>query len=163
MGYTTAFEGSLTITPELTPEDWAYYYVHYRGRTKGREYPLTPDSYCDWVVPHEARDTFRWDGSEKFYNWGDWIRYLIAEFFAPRGYALNGEMKWRGKDALDVGRITVKNNHLDLKTGHVPDSTPLTTEEIEKLLKAVRLAEDEQSGYEGIPEKLTALLPAQAD
>ena len=108
MGYTTSFEGTLLITPALSPEDWAVYRVNYQ-RSCGSG---APDSYCQWEVPGDATDTLRWDGGEKFYLWDEWLTHLVERFFGPRGYVLNGVISWNGEDELDMGRIIAKNNTL---------------------------------------------------
>lgn len=70
-----------------------------------------PSLWCQWV-PTEDGWYLEWDGSEKFYNYIDWLEYLITKIFTPRGYILNGEIEWRGEDHGDNGTIRVTNNFL---------------------------------------------------
>ncbi len=39
-----------------------------------------------------------WNGAEKFYNYVEWLQYLIDKILAPRGYTLNGECQWFGEN-----------------------------------------------------------------
>jgi hypothetical protein len=72
-----------------------------------------PGLWCDWEV--NAKDnTLEWNGSEKFYNYVEWLEYLIANFITPWGYILNGQIKWEGEDRDDTGTIIVKNNVVEV-------------------------------------------------
>lgn len=35
-----------------------------------------------------------WDGGEKFYDYVTWIEYIIKNFLKPKGYILNGSVRW---------------------------------------------------------------------
>lgn len=74
------------------------------------EPPITqPGLWCQWK-PTEDGDGIEWDGGEKFYNYTEWLIYLIHKVLAPNGYVLNGTVKWQGEDVGDVGKIIVENN-----------------------------------------------------
>lgn len=68
-----------------------------------------PGLWCQWIV---IGDTVQWDGGEKFYNYTEWLQYLIDNFFKPWGYTLNGQVDWRGEDWSDTGTIQVINNKI---------------------------------------------------
>jgi hypothetical protein len=68
-----------------------------------------PGLWCQWVVS-EDRKHLQWDGGEKFYNYIEWLEYLIEHFFEPWGYKLQGIVKWRGEDFDDYGSLIVVNN-----------------------------------------------------
>jgi hypothetical protein len=72
-----------------------------------------PGLWCDWT-PSEDCTAIVWDGGEKFYYYGEWLKYLIDHFLGPWGYVVNGEMTWQGEDEEDVGTIYVVNNAVDL-------------------------------------------------
>ena len=74
-------------------------------------YPPTgqPGLWCQWV-PSEDGSQIVWDEGEKFYEYTEWLRYLIEHFLAPWGYKLNGTVEWRGEEDDDRGRIVVKDN-----------------------------------------------------
>lgn len=113
MGYSTDFYGEFRVTPPLTSEhrqelvDFA--------ETDHRD-GSTPGIWCDWS-PNAAGTAISWNGAEKFYDYDAWLNYLIKRFLAPKGYVLNGEVKWQGEDDGDVGKLCVTNNHLVVKPG----------------------------------------------
>lgn len=68
-----------------------------------------PGLWCQWR-PSEDGESIHWDGGEKFYNYVEWLEYLVKHFLGPWGYKLNGSVNWSGEDTMDVGVITVTNN-----------------------------------------------------
>ena len=150
MGYTTDFEGNITINPPLKAEHLAYLSAFANTRHMSRDERKTallsdpvreaaglpvgaqgmfyvgqvedasvlnhnrePDSipglWCQWV-PTSDGTALEWDGGEKFYEYGNWMRFLVDHFLKPWGYELNGEITWQGEDNEDVGVIVVENN-----------------------------------------------------
>jgi hypothetical protein len=77
-----------------------------------------PGLWCQWV-PNEEGTAIEWDGGEKFYNYVEWLQYLIHHFLAKWGYVLNGEVEWVGEDRSDTGKIVVENNEVTTKRGRV--------------------------------------------
>lgn len=75
-----------------------------------------PGLWCKWA-PNETGDAIEWDGAEKFYDYVDWLRYLIANFIQPWGYKLNGEVAWEGEEQGDVGKLIVKDNAVEVLEG----------------------------------------------
>lgn len=83
-----------------------------------------PGLWCNWTVgdedwnpisgsslgEEEIATTIVWDEGEKFYNYVEWLDYLIKSFLIPWGYVLDGEVQWRGEDWDDNGTIRVENN-----------------------------------------------------
>jgi hypothetical protein len=70
-----------------------------------------PGLWCQWI-PNALGTAIVWNGGEKFYDYVEWLEYLIGHFLAPWGYLLNGEMKWAGEDEVDQGTILVKDNQV---------------------------------------------------
>jgi len=70
-----------------------------------------PGLWCQWAV-NQKENILEWDGSEKFYNYVEWLEYLIKNFFEPWGYSLNGFVNWQGEDDGDTGTIVVKHNEV---------------------------------------------------
>ena len=68
-----------------------------------------PGLWCQWVPSEDGR-YIEWDGGEKFYNYVEWIKYIIVNFLAPKGYILNGEVRWDGEERGDLGTIVIKDN-----------------------------------------------------
>ena len=72
-----------------------------------------PSLWCDWII--NDNDELIWDGIEKFYNYKEWLEYLIANFFEGDGYILNGEIEFQGEYEEDHGFIVVKDNHVEIQ------------------------------------------------
>jgi len=68
-----------------------------------------PELWCQWI-PTEDGTAIEWDQGENFYNYVDWIEYLIKHFLEPWGYKLNGKVKWIGSNTDDFGTISIKDN-----------------------------------------------------
>jgi hypothetical protein len=77
-----------------------------------------PGLWCQWV-PTEDGTGIMWNGMEKFYNYVEWLQYLINNFLAPWELKLNGEVEWQGEDSGDFGKIVVKDNVVTTKNGKV--------------------------------------------
>ena len=83
-----------------------------------------PGLWCNWTVGDEDGNplsdnalgeegiatTIVWDEGEKFYNYVEWLQYLIDHFVTRWGYTLNGSVEWRGEEWSDNGVIDVVNN-----------------------------------------------------
>ena len=67
-----------------------------------------PGLWCQWVFTDD--ETLEWDGGEKFYNYIEWLKYLINNFFEEWGIKLNGKVYWVGEYSSDKGKIVVENN-----------------------------------------------------
>lgn len=68
--------------------------------------PDMKDENADWT----GFDAIGWDMGEKFYNYEEWIAYIIEHFIERWGYTLNGEVTWYGEERDDRGVIHVDNN-----------------------------------------------------
>ena len=77
-----------------------------------------PRYWCDWCI-NEETGVVEWDGGEKFYNYVEWLKFLIDNFFEPAGYKLNGEIFWGGEDRDDTGVIVVKDNYIYTYNGSI--------------------------------------------
>ena len=74
-----------------------------------------PGLWCQWEI--DEHGNLAWDGGEKFYNYEEWLNYLIDNIFAPLGYVLNGEIEWQGEEYDDFGIISVVDNFVDMHYG----------------------------------------------
>ena len=77
-----------------------------------------PGYWCDWHI-NEKTEVVEWNGAEKFYEYTDWLIFLIENFFEPAGYILNGEFIWIGEDSEDRGKISVVNNKVSEFLGEI--------------------------------------------
>ena len=75
-----------------------------------------PGLWCQWIPTDDGCELV-WDVGGKFYNYVEWLDYLIDKILAPRGYTLNGECQWFGEERDDVGVIVVENNIVTTKVG----------------------------------------------
>ena len=75
-----------------------------------------PGLWLQWVL-NDSGTELEWNGGEKFYNYIEWLKYLIVHFFEPWGIKLNGEVEWSGEDRTDVGKIVVKDNVIEIYEG----------------------------------------------
>lgn len=85
--------------------------IDYNGFSKS----VHPSLWCQWIITDW--NELEWDGNEKFYNYEEWLEYLIDNFFAPLGYVLNGDIGWQGEDYDDFGIIHVVDNVIEMQYG----------------------------------------------
>ena len=74
-----------------------------------------PSLWCQWMIDDDGN--LVWDGGDKFYNYAEWLVYLIDNFIAPSGYICNGEIEFQGEDMSDFGTIYVNDNVVTVKYG----------------------------------------------
>lgn len=75
-----------------------------------------PGLWCHWR-PTEDGLFIEWDESEKFYEYVQWIEYLIEKVLEPKGYKLSGTVSYEGEDSSDFGKIVIKNNKVKVAIG----------------------------------------------
>lgn len=68
-----------------------------------------PGLWCQWEV---ADNIIAWNQGEKFYNYIEWLAYLLYYFFTPNNIMFNGKIYWQGEKEEDVGLIVVENNQI---------------------------------------------------
>lgn len=101
-----------------------------------------PGLWCHWVIGGD-NDELMWDKSEKFYDYIEWLKYMIDDFFEPLGYTLNGDISWEGEEPDDFGNIHVENNVVNANYGiRVYDLSNIDTD--------VMIKELERRGYKVI-------------
>lgn len=112
MGYTTDFDGVLHLSRPLTvPEfnELKKLGEEYEKKDYAKVNPEHPDSYLQWV-PTKDGEGLEWNGGEKFYDYVEWLEWLIKYWFTPKNIELNGAIRWQGEEIGDVGRIEVNHN-----------------------------------------------------
>lgn len=70
-----------------------------------------PSLWLQWI-PTENGKYLEWDGEEKFYNYIEWLEYIIEKILTPNGYKLNGEVEYYGEEADDKGTIAIIDNNI---------------------------------------------------
>lgn len=92
-----------------------------------------PGLWCQWVIDGNE---LVWDQGEKFYEYEEWLIYLIDNFIAPSGYKLNGEIEFQGEDEEDFGTIRVVDNEVNLVYGmRIMDLSEIDTNDLIAELK----------------------------
>lgn len=112
MGYSTDFEGDLTIEPPLNQAEVDYLrkfnHVRHMRRGKGPYFvdgsgdfgqgqdsdilnyndpdPSQPGLWCHWI-PADEGHLLTWDYGEKTYDHVEWLEYIINHFLKPGAYA----------------------------------------------------------------------------
>jgi hypothetical protein len=149
MGYTTEFDGAVSIDPPLNAAEIAYitkfgdtrrmkrakgpYYVDgsgYAGQDREDDiidYNYPPDGqpglWCQWVPSPDGSEII-WDGSEKFYCSEEWMRYLI-DTFLKEGCTVQREILALERSALELPSSA--DDHLEQFRGftfdHVANGT----------------------------------------
>lgn len=102
MGYTTRFNGYVTVNPPLSAGEVAFLKAyaatrHCQHQVGPYDAPAghgcrgfscfnaaagVPDLWCQWV-PSDDGTQVKWDGGEKFYYYTEWMKYLIHHFLMP--------------------------------------------------------------------------------
>lgn len=77
-----------------------------------------PGLWCKWIPTFDGL-AIEWSGAEKFYDYVEWIEYLIAHFLKPWGYKLSGTVEWHGEEHSDIGKIVIRNNKVSVKRGRI--------------------------------------------
>ena len=101
-------------------EEGEYYFIHDKKYDDTAHYDIIdynnppssqPGLWCKWYY-NEDENIIEWDGCEKFYEYIDWIKYIIENILEPKDYKLNGCVSWRGEEFDDIGKILIKNNEV---------------------------------------------------
>lgn len=70
-----------------------------------------PGLWCKWI-PSTNKKSIIWSGAEKFYDYIEWLKYIMNNFMIPWNYKVNGNVEWQGEDEDDQGTIIVNNNNV---------------------------------------------------
>ena len=73
-----------------------------------------PGLWCHWMSTPDKK-AIEWDGGEKFYDYVEWLEYLIERVLGPKGYTLTGKLKFQGEEMDDRGLIVVVDNKIQVK------------------------------------------------
>ena len=115
VGYTTNFSGQFDLDKPLLLKHFNKLRELAEKDHRGTD---VPGFYCQWT-PTEDGTAIVWDGNEKFYNYEEWLRYIIKNFLKPWGYVLNGDVRWNGESSDDLGVLRVKDNEVRACAGNV--------------------------------------------
>ena len=89
------------------------------------KYNSSPDSqpglWCQWIIRtkeklsedlKEYTGCITFDGGEKFYNYVEWLEYLIENFFNPENLVLDGAILAVGESTDDATYIIIDKNQV---------------------------------------------------
>lgn len=131
MGYDTTFSGGFTFNKPVTAK--LYTKINEFAEESHTPGNGIPGYWCQWVIgtDYNGEEVLVWDQNEKFYNYVEWLEYLIKNFFEPEGYVLNGIVEYQGEDPEDFGEIVVKDNIITQNFGiHSMDLSDISTDEL---------------------------------
>jgi hypothetical protein len=108
MGYTTRFHGRFDLD-KLPPAEAIVRLRELEG-IDGRkmEDPNAPGGYCQWQLTKDCRG-IEWDYGEKFYEYVEWLQYLIDNVLTPHGVTLSGSVNYSGEETDDNGVLVVED------------------------------------------------------
>ena len=116
MGYTTDFDGQFEFNRKLTKKELQAMETLYETRHEDG-YKEKPSIWLQWIVVDgfdNDNHWLVWDGNEKFYNYIEWLEYLIKYFFKPNNLSITGRVRWRGEEFDDMGTINVEDNEVEV-------------------------------------------------
>jgi hypothetical protein len=69
----------------------------------------------------------RWNEGEKFYQYAEWLQYLIAliKLDHPKS-TFDGTIQWAGEESDDIGQLSVVNGQVMLAYGTVVYDNPVS-------------------------------------
>ncbi len=121
MGLQTDFYGRFAFDHPLAAEHQAIleeFAEEEHEPGEGDDQP--PNLYCQWK-PTADGAWLEWDGVEKFYDYGEWLEYLISHFLKPWGYTLSGEVSYKGWTEGVAGTVSVEDNQVAVTREQVVD------------------------------------------
>ena len=112
MGYTTDFIGRFEFNKALT-DDMIEVYKEFKDKRHedGYEPNGKPSIWLLWEIEEQnGKFYLQWDESEKFYNYVEWLEYIIKYIFSVWQVVISGVVEWRGEEWDDMGSIIVLDN-----------------------------------------------------
>lgn len=81
------------------------------------EEPSTqPGLWCCWEITNDNAGIKGPDQRSKFYDYVEWLKYMMENFFVPWGYTVNGIISWQGEQDDDIGKIIAINSDIVVST-----------------------------------------------
>jgi hypothetical protein len=118
MGYDTKFSGALKLSRALTLPEAAFILEANKNPDTIPTGDRPARSYMQWV-PSETLDHIVYDGNEKFYDYVDWMKWLV-NYLKGIGITADGEIDWSGDQAGDTGTIVVANSEVTVRDHKTP-------------------------------------------
>lgn len=134
MGYTTKFNGHIDLSRKLTLAEAKALLEFNEDPDLIKEGEHPDSSYMQWV-PSQTLDAIVWDGNEKFYDYEQWMAWLLR-WLDARGIKANGQLEWRGEDHSDIGRISIVDNAMEVEKGaptKASNHKPMTLDKLARM------------------------------
>ena len=129
MGYTTNFSGAIVLSKPLTFAQ-AKTLLEFNEDPDGIPQPH-PGSYMQWV-PTESLQAIVWDQGEKFYEYTEWLQWLV-NWLQAEGITCSGTIYWSGESVRDSGVLTVADGVVTAAPNVAPTANagaPLTMKKL---------------------------------
>ena len=117
MGYNTKFRGRFTLDRVLDEKTADALDDLHDSRHCEDDYP---GIWCHLRIGQDSQ-SLEWDGSEKTYDFIDWVKYANDKILLPRKYRMNGTMLFQGESILDRGRIDAKDGNVSVTWDYIDD------------------------------------------
>ena len=118
MGYNTKFCGKFTFERVLDEKTADMLDDLRDSRHDEDEFP---GIWCHLRIGQDSQ-SLEWDGSEKTYDFIDWVKYANCKILLPRKYRMNGTMLFQGETILDCGRIDAKDGNVSVTWNYTDDA-----------------------------------------
>jgi len=82
-----------------------------------------PGLWCQWI-PSVDGISLKWNGVEKFYNYVEWLEYIIKHFLIPWDRVLSGQVRWLVVKDCDSGIIYIRDNEVKSVRDVVTNTSP---------------------------------------
>lgn len=127
MGYTTRFNGKFAL--DKLPSAEVIVQLKNLEGADGRKMAAlgAPDAYCQWDLTKDCQH-IEWDGGEKFYEYVEWLQWIIDRILKPNGITLSGSVNYSGEDTKDNGVLVVQDGEVK-QIAHA--DLPYTLEELQ--------------------------------
>jgi hypothetical protein len=79
-----------------------------------------PESGAPCWEPSDDGKTLTHDGSEKSYDYDEWLTYVIDHFLSRWGIVARGVVRYVGEDPNDVGHLVVAGNKVEVRAMEWP-------------------------------------------
>lgn len=134
MGYTTKFSGAITLSRKLTLKEAREWMTLYESDGPYPDQEGMPLGRLQWV-PSFTLDAIVWDGQEKFYDYVEWMQWLLG-WLTLKGIVANGALYWSGENITDHGEIIVENSTVRVSQPQrkaMVGFMPLTMRDLERM------------------------------
>ena len=105
MGYSTQFSGRFDFVGDV-PLNVIESMNDILGVDTRDRTGTFPGCFCGWILTKDNKG-LKWDGEEKFYQWEEWLNWIIRTILLPNRVNLKGHVTYQGDDVEDAGFIDV--------------------------------------------------------